>query len=153
MGLTNESKHMRVSCFLIPILIASSVVAADPIEAMISVTADGPSANPAIIGATNLPDETTLIIIVQSRENNFLELDKVTVQNGHFQSQQFSRDGHPLHAGTYSVNVQMPVKLVQPENVRAIIGSGGANLTGSLVQTETNGVTVNYQSSLTVPGH
>ena len=143
---------MRTSCFLIPLLIASSVAAADPIEATIMATADGPSANPAIIGTTNLPDGTTLIIIVESRENKFLELDKVTVQNGHFQSQQFSRDGHPLHAGTYSVNVQMPVKLVQPESVTAIIGSGGANLTGSLVRTETNGVTVNYESSFTVRG-
>jgi hypothetical protein len=143
---------MRMSCFLIPILIASSGAAAGPIEATISVIADGPSANPTIIGTTNLPDGTNFIIIVENRENKFLELDKVIVQNGHFQSQQFSRDGHPLQAGTYSVNVQMPAKLEQPESVMAIIGSGGANLTGSLVRRETNDVTVNHQSSFTVPG-
>ena len=141
----------RMLCFLIPFLIASSVAAADPIEVTFTVTTDGHSANPAIIGMTNLPEGTALIIIVESAENKYLELDKVAVQSGHFQSQKFSRDGHPLLPGTYSVNVNMPVKLVQPESVSAIIGSSGANLTGSLVRKETNGVSVSYNSSFTVP--
>ena len=141
---------MRSLCFIIPLLIASSATA-DPIEVTFTIATDGQSANPAIIGTTNLPDGTALIIIVESAENKYIELDKVAVQSAHFQSQKFSRDGHPLLPGTYSVNVQMPVKLVQPESVRAIIGSSGANLTGSLVRKETNGVSISYNSSFTVP--
>ena len=111
----------------------------------------GLPANPAIIGTTNLPDGTALLITIESRENQYLEQGKVIVQSGGF-NLQIARDKR-LPAGTYTVNVLLRSGSVQPENVRAIIGHDGRQLTGPLVREETNGVSASYSSSFTVTGH
>jgi hypothetical protein len=118
----NTRNEMRVVTTLIALAVGftNAVAAADLLEPSFSVLPYGLRANPAIIGTTNLPDGTALLITIESRENQYLEQGKVTVQSGGF-NLQIARDKR-LPAGTYTVNVLLRSGSVQPENVRAIIG-------------------------------
>jgi len=149
----NTRNETRVVTTLIALAVgfATAVAAADLLEPTFSVLPYGLPASPAIIGTTNLPDGTALLITIESRENQYLEQGKVIVQSGGF-NLQIARDKR-LPAGTYTVNVLLRSGSVQPENVRAIIGYDGRQLTGPLVREETNGVSATYSSSFTVPGH
>jgi len=144
---------VRVAMTLIALALrfTTATAAADLLEPTFSVSPYGLPANPTIIGTTNLPDGTALLITIESRENQYLEQGKVIVQSGGF-SRQFARDGRRLATGTYTVNVLLRSGSVQPESVRAIIGYDGRQLTGPLVREESNGVSASYSNSFTVTG-
>jgi clan AA aspartic protease (TIGR02281 family) len=145
---------MRVVTTLIALTVGftTAVVAADLLEPTFSVLPYGLPANPAIIGTTNLPDGTALLITIENKETQYLEQGKVIVQGGGF-NLQIARDGRLLPAGTYTVNVLLRSGSIQPDTVSAIIGYDGRQLTGPLVREETNGVSASYSSSFTVTGH
>jgi hypothetical protein len=97
---------------------------------------------PTIVGETNLPDGTDLMISIDSGTTRYNASSKALVQGGHFQSETFSKDSSDLEAGQYTAEVLMPVALVQSQSVRAVIGDKGENLKGSLVEQGNLGVTV-----------
>ncbi|HUS09880.1 MAG TPA: hypothetical protein VMZ30_05380 [Pyrinomonadaceae bacterium] len=97
---------------------------------------------PTVVGETNLPDETDLMISIDSRTIRYNASSKALVQGGHFQSETFSNDNSDLEAGQYNAEVLMPVALVQSPSVRAVIGEKGENLKGSLIEQGNLGVTV-----------
>jgi hypothetical protein len=97
---------------------------------------------PRIAGDTNLPDGTDLMISIDSGTTRYNASSKAVVQDGHFQSETFSKDNSDLEPGQYTAEVLMPVALVQSPSVRAVIGEKGEHLKGSLVEQSNLGVTV-----------
>jgi hypothetical protein len=97
---------------------------------------------PTIVGETNLPDGTDLMISIDSGTIRYNASSKALVQDGHFQSETFSKSNSDLEAGRYTAQVSMPVALVQSQSVRAVIGEKGENLKGSLVEQGNLGLTV-----------
>jgi hypothetical protein len=97
---------------------------------------------PTIVGETNLPDGTDLMISIDSGTIRYNASSKALVQDGHFQSETFSKSNSDLEAGQYTAEVSMPVALVQSQSVRAVIGEKGENLKGSLVEQGNLGLTV-----------
>jgi hypothetical protein len=97
---------------------------------------------PTIVGETNLPDGTDLMISIDSRTTRYNAGSKALVQGGLFESETFSKDDSGLEAGQYTAEVSMPVAFVQSQSVRTVIGEKGENLKGSLVEQGNLGVTV-----------
>lgn len=90
----------------------------------------------SVTAESNLPDGTKLGGSV-FEEGSFMAQDPQVLQGGSAEFGPFSDDGGPLPSGTYEVSVTMPIASNQPEEVQAVIGSTGENLTGPLVSTET----------------
>ncbi len=85
-----------------------------------------------ILGETNLPNNTELLVTVSSTSTNFTGQAKTSVQSGRFLAGPFGPTGG-LQPGQYTVNVVMPIPKVQPDSVRAVIGENGEHLKGPLV--------------------
>lgn len=118
-------------------------------EATLTVAFEG-TGRPVVMGKTNLPNETRLLIIINRAESKFEGQGEATVTNGEFKSQQFSQFGQDLNPGTYTVEIRMPVPSVQPLAVQRIIGDAGQNLHGPLVKKHDSGVVVSYTTTFTV---
>jgi hypothetical protein len=134
---------------------AEKAASADLIEPQFIVATFGPPGKPAIVGTTNLPDDTELMVSVTRPESGYHAQDKVTVISGRFRTGQFSRGQSPLSAGTYSIEIVMPYSFTQPESVRSIIGPKGERLTGKLVRIDnvlgaTFGRTLRFLTEFTV---
>jgi hypothetical protein len=100
-----------------------------------------------IFGTTNLPDETELIISLAG--NDYHSAYKVKVADGNFSSKQFSFDGKPLVAGTYTVEVLMSSALLLDDEIQKRIGKHGEMLTGPYVS-KTSGNLVKYEQNLEI---
>lgn len=100
-----------------------------------------------IIGETNLPEGTVLMISLTGKTTKYTGQDKTKVQSGKFESNEFSLGGKNLLAGQYEVDVTMPIPSTQSPSVRAVIGEKGENLKGSLVKQGDFGVTISVEKS------
>lgn len=90
---------------------------------------------PLVIGATNLPEGTELMVTVQRTESGYMAQGKTRVVNGGtFRAGPFSQKGAPLNPGTYAVSVSSTIASLQPSSVRSVMGQGGSNLEGPLVK-------------------
>ncbi|MFI5024223.1 MAG: hypothetical protein ACHQRJ_21545 [Alphaproteobacteria bacterium] len=127
----------------IPIIVAVACAGspATAFEPTIKVAVENPS-RPTIIGVTNLPDHTELMIAVRRKQSRFEAESKVAVSGGHFRSEPFSQLENDLNPGTYEVEVTMPYAMLQPSDARAAMGDNGENLSGPLVKRDQFGVTV-----------
>jgi hypothetical protein len=114
---------------------------ASRLEPTITITVEKPS-RPTIVGTTNLPDGTELMITVRRIEVTYLAQSTVIVSGSHFRSEQFDQSGHDLPSGTYTVEITMPIAEVQPDRVKAVIGRDGENLAGPLVKSAAFGLIV-----------
>lgn len=112
----------------------------------IKIETNGAS-KPKILGETNLPDGTELMISLSGKTSNYNGQDKTKVQSGKFESSEFSSDGKNLLSGQYDVDVTMPIPSTQSPSVRAVIGEKGENLKGSLVKQGDLGVIVSVEKS------
>jgi hypothetical protein len=95
-----------------------------------------------IAGKTNLPNETKLYFSVRTTKTRAYTKDGLTgVQNGHFETPEFSSNDADLPSGEYYIVVRTESPKYQPESVRRIIGENGEELKGSLaeVKEERNG--------------
>jgi hypothetical protein len=106
----------------------------------------------SVSAVTNLPDGTELGASVFA-EGAFMAQDDQVVEDGAAEFGPFSDGSAPLPAGTYDVSVTMPIARNQPDEVKAIIGEHGENLTGPLVSTETitGDAVVSVSEPLAVP--
>lgn len=127
---------------------ASSGLMSEEVTLRISVEEDSKS-RPKIIGETNLPDKTELLVTISGKSTNFSGQDKTSVQAGRFQAGPF---GPPngLKAGQYTVDVVMPIPPIQPDSVRAVIGQNGENLKGSLVTKGQSGISVGVEQAFRI---
>lgn len=111
---------------------------------------------PTVIGVTNLPDGTELMVTVKRGESGYMAQAKARVSNNGFRAGPFSQQGAPLNPGTYIIEISTPIAAVQPPAVRSVIGQDGSNLEGPLVQASTfggkviGGKVIEYQTSFTV---
>lgn len=94
---------------------------------------------PIVVGKTNLPNDTIIIITVKGKSNSFIGQDKVYVTNGTFKSAQFTLPESPYDIDKYEVEVLMPYATVQPESVRRVIGENGEYLKGNYVVKDVSG--------------
>jgi len=105
---------------------------------------------PTLIGLTNLPNGTELIASLNGV--GFGADAKATVVDGCFIGGPFSHDGQGLTPGVYHVDITVPMAMVQPDAVRAVIGERAENLRGELVHRDklTNDATVEQRIELIV---
>jgi hypothetical protein len=104
---------------------------------------------PKIVGKTNLPDKTELLVTVSGKSTNFTGQEKTSVHAGRFQAGPFGSSSG-LQPGQYTVDVVVAVPLVQPDSVRAVIGQNGENLKGSLVTKGRLGVSVEVEQAFKI---
>lgn len=106
----------------------------------------------SVTAESNLPDGTELGASV-FQEGGFMAQDSQTLQGGTVSFGPFSDKGNPIPSGTYDVSVTMPIARNQPDEVKAVIGEAGENLTGPLVSEEsiTGDAVVSVSDQLVVP--
>ena len=85
---------------------------------------------PMIIGFTNLPDGTELMIDLDRRKAKYSGGTKTTVNQGRFQTERFTGEGGDLPPGNYILSISTPLPELEPESVKQIIGKHGENLKG-----------------------
>lgn len=137
----------------------------DPSEAAETPSADAPlevdltmsvvlngDGSVSVAAESNLPDGTELGSSL-FQEGGFMAQDSQTLQNGAVSFGPFSDRGNPIPSGTYDVSVTMPIARNQPDEVKAVIGEAGENLTGLLVSEEsiTGDAVVSVSDQLVVP--
>ncbi len=137
------------AAFVATLLLAPSL--AHALEAEIRLRTDG-SQTPTIIGATNLPDETKLLVTLRRMAINYNAQLNVTVQAGQFVTERFSDDGKALPPGDYAVEVSMASAEVQPAKVQTLIGPKGEKLSGPLIEQTKFGIIVRRESTINVSG-
>jgi len=100
----------------------------------------------SVVGKTNLPDKTKLLISLINEVTGFQAQDKTSVINGEYSTVPIGpKKG--LNAGKYLIEVVMLIPATQPESVRKIIGDKGQHLKGSLVKKSSwGGVSVEYST-------
>lgn len=121
------------------------------LEAVIIARSDG-GASPAIVGVTNLPDDTKLMIGLRRKEANYFAQAHAIVGGGQFRSERFTALGKPLPPGNYRLEITMPLASVQTPAVQDIIGKNGERLTGKLVERSPLGIVLNSVTAINVGG-
>ncbi|RXG84226.1 hypothetical protein [Bradyrhizobium zhanjiangense] len=121
------------------------------LEAVIIAQTDG-GAFPAIVGVTNLPDDTKLMIGLRRKEASYFAEAKVVVGGGQFKSERFTALGRPLPPGNYKLEITMPLASTQTSAVQDIIGKDGERLTGKLVERSPLGIILNSVTAIKVGG-
>jgi hypothetical protein len=122
-----------------------------PLEAVIFARSDG-GAFPAVVGVTNLPDDTKLMIGLRRKEANYFAQAHVVVEGGQFKSERFTALGKPLPPGNYTLEITMPLASVQPPTVQDIIGKDGERLSGKLVERSPLGIVLNSVTVINAGG-
>lgn len=89
------------------------------------------------------------MITVNGTPSLFSGQDKVTVYNGKFTSASLGPYGG-LDAGTYTVEVILPLAKVQPDSVKKIIGQNGENSTGNQLVNVVGNVLVKTITSFSI---
>jgi hypothetical protein len=122
---------MRIFIAFTLLLVAMSSASAFTVT--ITAKIEG-SERPIVVGVTNLPDGTELMIELSRKESSYMAQSKATVSGGLFRTSPFSQKGVGLNSGTYTVEVSMPLAAVQPPAIWPIIGNKGSKLEGPLVR-------------------
>ena len=111
-------------------------------------------AQPAIVGETNLPEGTELMVSLSRRASSYLGQDKTTVSGGVFRAGPFSQKGTDLNPGKYTVEIGTPLAALQPPSVQKVIGSDGRKMVGPLAKvSEFGGKVVKYITKVQVAGN
>lgn len=101
-----------------------------PLEVAISISVEGGN-RPVIVGRTNLPTGTQLIVTLSRKESAYTAQSKAIVAGANFRAGPFSQKDSPLKSGKYRVDVSSSLPSLQPAPVRAVIGKQGENLRGA----------------------
>lgn len=136
--------------FLTTLLLEPSI--AHSLEAEIRLRTDG-SQTPSVIGVTNLPDETKLLVSLRRKAANYNAQLNVTVHAGQFITERFSDDGKALPPGDYALEVSMASADFQPGKVQMLIGVNGERLSGPLVENTKFGNIVISRSTIELGGN
>lgn len=104
------------------------------IDVHISTSIEG-DANPIVVGQTNLPDSTSLMVTISRQQDSYRAQSKTKVSRGKFYAGPFSQKGVRLNPGVYNLDISTPLATLQPPEVQAVIGKSGNNLKGMLIET------------------
>lgn len=108
---------------------------------------------PKILGRTNLPNGTQLMVSVNRSENGYGADAKTLVINGEFEAGPFKLQDGKLTSGTYSISVIMTDPALQLQHVKDVIGANGKKLTGKLVKTYATGNRgARYKTNFSIEG-
>jgi len=106
---------------------------------------------PVVVGKTNLPNGTKLMVTLSRRESSYMAQANAVVSDGQFRAGPFSQKGVPLNPGAYQIAVSSPLAALQPQSVRAVIGQDGSMLEGPLSKrSEFGGSVVEYRATATI---
>lgn len=130
-------KVIRLTVLVLMLMLFSSTIHADELEAWIDATGQIVEGGKIAFDiTTNLPDGADLMLTLINGDFNtddhFMAQQHVTVSGGVATSEPFSNNGEPI-TGDYDLSVSMSIPSAQPDTVRAVIGENGENLTGSIV--------------------
>lgn len=103
------------------------------IEVLLDVSVDKNGGKPIFTINTNLPDEAVLMLTLNG--NDYKGQADAVVKNGIAKSEPYSSNGKRISSGKYTLEVSMSEPRLQSDNVRAIVGENGENMTGEYVQT------------------
>lgn len=118
----------------------------------LSARLDGGS-KPAVVGVTNLPDGTVLMVSLSRKQSSFLAQDKTTVSGGAFRAGPFSQQGSDLNPGKYTIDIGSPLAALQPASVQSAFGDNGSNLKGPLTgPSPVGGTVVDYSTQVAIGG-
>lgn len=110
-------------------------------------------ARPLVVGETNLPDGTELMVGLSRRKSSYSAQDKASVSNGKFRAGPFGQKGADLNPGEYTLEITTPLAAVQPAAVQQIVGSDGSKMSRPLVKTsQFGGQVVEYTQKVQVGG-
>ena len=110
-------------------------------------------AKPAVVGITNLPDGTLLMVTLSRKQSSYSAQDKATVSGGSFRAGPFSQQGADLNPGKYTINIGSPLTALQPASVQAAFGDSGSNLKGPLAEPSPfGGTVVDYSTQAAITG-
>lgn len=107
---------------------------------------------PIVLGKTNLPDGTDLMVSIERNKNAYGGQSKVKVSRGEFRVGPFSQKGSAFNPGTYTLKITVPFAPTQPASVQSVIGDHGQKLQGSLVKKGALGKFAEYRTSFKVAG-
>jgi len=124
---------------------------AEVMEPTIDIFVENPL-QPIFHGATNLPDGTEMMFSLMRPEAGYFGESKVTVKIGHFTTDQFSTDHHPLNPGRYKVWISMTFSFLQPKQVQAVIGEHGQKMKGKYVSQQSGETTFDYKKEIELGG-
>ena len=121
-------------------------------QAKFQAAAQGNPLKPIIVGKTNLPTGTKLIVALERDASDYkAQAEAVVGLTGCFNAGPFTQSGAEINPGEYTIDVLMPVSSGQPIAVQQIIGHSGENISGPLVRKfEHFGKLVEYKASLKV---
>lgn len=110
-------------------------------------------ARPTVVGETNLPDGTELMVSLSRSASSYSGQDKTTVSGGAFRAGPFSQKGADLNPGKYTIDVSTPLAALQPASVQQVIGSDGGKMAGPLAKaSDFGGKVVEYTAKVEVGG-
>ncbi len=133
---------------------APSKPAPPPFDGTVSMSAqlEG-GTRPALVGETNLPDGTKLMVSLSRRASSYSGQDKAIVSGGAFRAGPFSQKGADLNPGEYTIKVSTPLSALQPASVQEVIGNDGGKMTGPLAKaSDFGGTVVEYTTKVQVGG-
>lgn len=107
---------------------------------------------PAVIGKTNLPDGTDVMVSISRKESSYSGQAKAKVTKGEFRTASFTQKGAPFNPGIYKLEVTVPYAPTQPASVKAIIGEHGERLQGNLVKKSALGKYAVYRTTFKIGG-
>lgn len=101
--------RLLVFLFVVALLVATP---ASALNVIVKAHVEGDE-KPIVVGSTNLPESTELMITVSRKESDYRAQDKTKVSNGVFRAGPFSRKGSALNPGLYKIEVLSPIAAVQ----------------------------------------
>lgn len=125
-----------------------------PINVDFVATIDTSNSTPTVRIQTNLPDGFVLSIRIYRYFDGgyYLAQDGGNVWNGIYESKVFTDKGHPLPAGTYTLEIDSPRPKEQSQAVLDIIGRNGEAMNGATVKYSDifDGKMIEYQKTFTI---
>ena len=107
---------------------------------------------PWILGTTNLPDGSTLLISLSRQEAKYSAQHIAVVSNRRFTVGPFTQKGAALPPGDYQIEVVFGIARTQPRSVRDVVGESNEKITGSLVRESSTGITARQLVKLNLGG-
>lgn len=139
---------MRKTVVFLLVLMQTGIACA--LAVRLKADVDG-GARPTVVGSTNLPDGTELLIELARKESSYTAQATTRVASGAFRAGPFSQRGAALNPGVYTLQVVMPVAAVQQPSIWPVIGNEGSKLSGALVRrSKFGGNVVEYRSRFKV---
>jgi hypothetical protein len=141
-------KTFRAAVFIL--IVAANCSGA--IQLKLSVVTELVDGKAKVSGNTNLPDGTKLLIGLHRNDIGYHAEGDALVTAGKFQAGPFGSKKEALLAGTYVVEVIVPVSVVQPPAVRKVIGENYSQFTSPWKVRDWMGTTIEYKARFVVGG-